>query len=127
MAEEQYQNPINALLAEFGTRINEVEEKQRLIRDRALLIGENLITTKQESEEKDYELKKQINEINLEIKNLKQLVHRIVNEIPNFARKTELEILEDQAKIFQPLELVTRDEVEIIIKTLKAEIKKEIK
>ena len=40
MAEEQVQNPINSLLAEFGTRLNEIEEKQRLVRDRALLIGE---------------------------------------------------------------------------------------
>ena len=50
MAEEQVQNPINSLLAEFGTRLNEIEEKQRLVRDRALLIGENLISTKECSE-----------------------------------------------------------------------------
>ena len=54
MAEEQVQNPINSLLAEFGTRQNEIEEKQRLVRDRALLIGENLISTKEESEKKDF-------------------------------------------------------------------------
>ena len=41
----QPQDPINALLSEFGTRLNEVEEKQRLIKDRILLIGENLIST----------------------------------------------------------------------------------
>ena len=32
MAEEQVQNPINSLLAEFGPRLNEVEEKQRLVK-----------------------------------------------------------------------------------------------
>tara|TARA_Y100000034_G_C6611061_1_gene266122 strand:+ start:149 stop:532 length:384 start_codon:yes stop_codon:yes gene_type:complete len=115
MAEEQVQNPINSLLAEFGTRLNEVEEKQRLVRDRALLIGENLITTKEESEKKDFELRTQINEINLEIRNLKQLVHRIVNEIPNLARRSEIELLENQAKMFKPLELTTKKEVELMI------------
>jgi hypothetical protein len=115
MAEEQVQNPINSLLAEFGTRLNEIEEKQRLVRDRALLIGENLISTKEESEKKDFDLKTHINEINLEIRNLKQLVHRIVNEIPNFARRSEIEILESQYKMFQPLELTTKKEVESMI------------
>jgi ABC-type antimicrobial peptide transport system ATPase subunit len=115
MAEEQTANPINSLLAEFGTRLNEVEEKQRLVRDRALLIGENLITTKEESEKKDFELRTQINEINLEIRNMKQLVHRIVNEIPNLARRSEIELLENQAKMFKPLELTTKKEVELMI------------
>ena len=115
MAEEQYQNPVNSLLAEFGTRLNEVEEKQRLVRDRALLIGENLISSKEESEKKDFELKTKINEINLEIRNLKQLVHRIVNEIPTFARRSEIDLLESQSKIFQPLELTTKKEVELMI------------
>lgn len=116
MAEEQYQNPINSLLSEFGARLNEVEEKQRIARDRVLLIGENLVSTKQESEEKYFELKRSLSEIKLEIKNLKQLLYRVINEIPNFARKSEIEILENQSKMFQPLELMTKKEVESMIK-----------
>ncbi len=113
--EQQTQNPINALLAEFGTRLNEVEEKQRLIRDRALLIGENLISIKEEFENENLGVKKQINLINQELKDLKKLVNRIINEIPNLARKSELEILENQTKIFQPLELARIKDVENMI------------
>ena len=109
------QNPVNSLLAEFGTRLNEVEEKQRLIRDRSLLIGENLISSKEDSETKLFELKKQINKLDYEIKSIKQLVHRIVNEIPNLARKSELTILENQSKMFQPLELVRMKDLEVIL------------
>ena len=98
------QDPINTLLAEFGTRLNETEEKQRLIKDRILLIGENLISTKEDSLKQDSEIKKQLKQISFEINALKQLTARIVNEIPNFARKSELEILERQRKMFQPLE-----------------------
>ena len=108
-------NEIGSLLAEFGTRLNELEEKQRLLRDRALLIGENLVAIKEDSEKEKWELKKQINQINLEIKNLKQLVNRIVNEFSNLARRSELEILERQAKMFQPLELARIKDIESII------------
>ena len=114
MPEEQI-DPINSLLVEFGTKLNEIEEKQRLVRDRALLIGENLISTKEDFDNESFKLKNQINKMSYEIKTLKQLVHRIVNEIPNLARKSELEILENQSKIFQPLELARIKDVEIMI------------
>ena len=120
-------NETGSLLAEFGTRLNELEEKQRLLRDRALLIGENLVAIKEDSEKEKWELKKQINQINLEIKNLKQLVNRIVNEFSNLARKSELEILERQAKMFQPLELARIKDIESIIekklKNMKIDLK----
>lgn len=118
-------NPVNALLAEFGTRLNEVEEKHRLIRDRALLIGENLISIKEDLEKQNIEIKKQINEINKEVKELKKLVNRIINEAPNFARKAELDTLQNQAKIFQPLEFARIKDVEQMINKKLKELKKE--
>ncbi|MEK6872998.1 MAG: hypothetical protein AABW90_03220 [Nanoarchaeota archaeon] len=108
-------SPVNALLAEFGTRLNEVEEKHRLIRDRSLLIGENLISIKEDLEKQNFEIKKQINELNKEVKELKKFVNRIINEMPNLARKSELEILENQSKIFQPLEFARIKDVEQLI------------
>ena len=118
MAELQQppQDPINSLLAEFGTRLNEIEEKQRLLRGRTLLIGENLISTKEEFEKENLEHKKQLKQIQNELKTLKQLNKRITNEISNFARKTELEILEKQFKMFQPLELARISDVEDIVR-----------
>lgn len=115
------QDPINALLSEFGTRLNEIEEKQRLIKDRILLIGENLISTKEDSLKQESEIKKQLKQINSEINLLKQLITRVINETPNFARKTELEILERQTKMFQPLELARIQDVKKIVQD---EIKK---
>ncbi len=113
--ENQTLDPVNALLAEFATRINEVEEKQRLIRDRSLLIGENLVSTKEDMEKQETEIRNQINQINSEIKDLKQLVNRIINTLPNLARKSELEILEHQAKIFQPLQFARINDIKKII------------
>lgn len=114
------QDPLNNLLTEIGTRLNEIEEKQRLLKDRVLLIGENLISTKEEIEKQTLEFKKQIKQIEFELKSTKQLNKRIVEELNSFARKTELEILERQFKIFQPLELVR-------LKDIKEIVRKEIK
>jgi hypothetical protein len=109
------QDPLTSLILEFGVRLNELEEKQRLLRDRTLLIGENLISLKEESSKENLDFKKQINRIEVEIKELKQLNKRIINEIGNFARKTELEILERQMKMFQPLEFARIKDIKKII------------
>ena len=126
MAEEQIQqtplDPTTALLSEFGTRLNEVEEKQRLIKDRLLLIGENLISTKEDVEKQNSELKQEISQMGFELKTIKQLTKRIVNELQNFARKSEVEILERQSKIFEPLEFARYKDIE---KLVKQELKKQ--
>ena len=116
MEEQNIQNPINELLSEFGTRLNEIEEKQRLIKDRILLIGENLISTKEDSLKQDFEMKKQLKQIDFLIKSIKQLLTRVINELPNFARKSELAILERQFKMFEPLEFARIKDVKSIIK-----------
>ncbi len=97
---------ISALLQEFGTRLNELEEKQRLLKDRVLLIGNNLIYSKEDFEKKDLEFRKKISDLENEIKSIKQLNKRIIYEMENFARKEEVTILERQFKIFQPVEFV---------------------
>ncbi|VVB78649.1 Uncharacterised protein [uncultured archaeon] len=112
---EEQQEPISALLSEFGTRLNEIEEKQRLVKDRILLIGENLVSTKEDYDRQILDFKKQINELTLDIKNMKQLNKRIINELENFARKTELEIFTRQMKIFQPLEFARVKDVRAIV------------
>lgn len=113
---EEQQEPISALLGEFSTRLNEIEEKQRLVKDRILLIGENLVSTKEDYDKQILEFKRQINEMSLDIKSIKQLNKRIISELENFARKTEFEILNRQMKIFQPLEFARMKDVKEIVK-----------
>ena len=113
---EYQQDPVSALLSEFSTRLNEIEEKQRLIKDRILLVGENLISTKEEYLKQEFEIKRQLKQISSDISSLKQLMYRVVNELPNLAKKSELEILERQVKIFQPLEFARINDVKNIVK-----------
>ena len=113
---EHTPDTISSVLAEFSTRLNEMEEKQRLLRDRAMLIGENLVSIKGEQDTTEFEIKKKINELESEIKGIKQIQQRIINELANFSRKTELEILKRQWEMFQPLEFVRIQDVEKMLR-----------
>jgi hypothetical protein len=118
MAEQEtfQQDSMAGFFAEIGTRINEIEEKQRLLKDRVLLIGENLISTREEVEKQNLEFKKQLKQMEFDLKSIKQLNKRVVEELDNFARKTELEILERQFKMFQPLDIARIKDVKDIVK-----------
>lgn len=101
--QEQSPSPIAGLLSEFGTKLRDIEEKQRLIKDRVLLIGENLVDLKGDTVREVSKLKIKTDNLERELERMKELLSSIIEESKNYARKSELEILQRQFKMFQPL------------------------
>ena len=112
MADEQeQQGDYYELFSNASVRIRDLEEKQSLSRDRLLLIGKNFLNTKEETNEKIIEMKKDIGKINQEVERIKSFIESISNEITKFAKKEDLDILSKQAKMFQPLEFVRKSDL----------------
>ena len=95
-------------VGDVNTRIKDLEEKQRILKDRLLLIGENLIEVKEETEKKILEIKKDIELLKQNTDRLVSFLETISKEFSKFARKDEVEILAKQMKIFQPLEFINK-------------------
>ena len=93
-------------------RLKDVEEKQNILKDRLLLIGQNLIETKEETSEKIIELKRDVGVLKEEIEKIKSFLDLVSSEMGKFARRDDLEILKKQAKMFQPLEFMKRHKEE---------------
>ncbi len=96
-------SPITALLSDFNTKLRDIEERQRLIKDRVLLIGENLVDGREEVVKEISELKVRTENLEGEIERIKETLTSLIEESQNFARKSELEILQRQFKMFEPL------------------------
>ena len=109
MAEEGYENQY---FTEVSTKIRDLEDKQRIIKDRVLLIGQNLIQVKKEMHSTFLNIKKEIETLKIDVERLKSFFETASGEFSKFAKKEELEILSKQAKMFQPLEFVTRKDLE---------------
>ena len=109
MAEEGYENQY---FTEVSTKIRDLEDKQRIIKDRVLLIGQNLIEVKKEMHSTFLNIKKEIETLKIDVERLKSFFETASREFSKFAKKEELEILSKQAKMFQPLEFVTRKDLE---------------
>lgn len=97
---------------EISTRLKDLEEKQRIIKDRALIIGNNLIETRENFHETIIEMKKDIENLKRDFQRMKIFIETVSDEFSKLARKEDLNILVKQAKMFQPLELVTKRDLE---------------
>src|SRR3989344_6588767 len=97
-------------------RLKDFEEKQSIIKDRLLLIGQNLIDSKEEISGKILKMKKNLESLKDDVERMKSFFETVSDEMSKFARKEDLEILKKQAKMFQPLEFVRKSELNEIIK-----------
>lgn len=98
-------------LNEVNIRIRDLEEKQRRIRERLLLVGQNLLELKEKTSEDVLEIKKSLESMKGTLDRLVSFLETASAEFPKFARKEDLEILSKQAKMFQPLEFVRKKDL----------------
>ena len=92
-------------LNDIHVRIRDLDEKHRTLKDRILLIGQNLIEMKEKNDEDLLEIKKNLELMRISIERLTSFLEVASSEFSKFARKEDLEILSKQARMFQPLEL----------------------
>ena len=109
MAEVQQNN--DSFFADISMRFRDMEEKQKMLRERILLIGQNLIETKEKTSSDILEIKKEIEEIKRSMERLIGFLESASAEFSKFARKEDLELLTKQAKMFQPLDFVRKKDL----------------
>jgi hypothetical protein len=113
-------NQLNSGQAQYPvTSIRDLEEKQRIMKDRILLIGKNLIEIREKNNRDLLEIKKELEKIKSDVKRASEFLRLASSEFSKFARKDELETLAKQAKMFQPLNLATKDDVKRMIQEMK--------
>lgn len=111
----------SALLADFNTKLRDLEEKERLLKDRVLLIGSNFVESREETTKEITKLKIGMQEIKQDILKIKDSLQRIAEELDNKARKSDFELLRKQAKMFQPLELVRLEDIKKMMQEKRGE------
>lgn|SRR3989338_3831214 len=93
-ADEQY-------FSEVSSRLRDVEEKQRLLKDRVILIGQSLIGERDKTFIEVQTMKKDISRLKEDNLRLKEFVQRMSEQIGNMSRKEELMILQRQFDLFR--------------------------
>jgi len=95
-------NYMGQAFGETNLKLRNLEENQRIHKDRLLLIGQNLLETKEKSNQDMLSIKKDIEKIKQEMERMINFLETASSEFSKFAKKEDLEILSKQAKMFQP-------------------------
>jgi len=96
--------------------IRDLEERQRNLKDRLILVGQNLIDFREKTEEDILEMKKDLEILKNSTEKIRSFIESLSGQLSEFAKKSDLDILVKQAKMFQPMEFVKKSEIDEILK-----------
>jgi methyl-accepting chemotaxis protein len=89
--------------SDVNLKVRDLEERERLLRDRLNLLSMNFIEMKETLEKEVVSLKVDTEQMKSEIRKIKDIILRLSEELDNRAKKSELELVAKQLKIMKPL------------------------
>ena len=98
-------------LIDLSSKLRDLEEKQKMLKDRILLIGQNLVETKEKTGNDLLEIKRSLEIMKSSMEKMVSFLESTSAEFSKFARKEDLDILSKQAKMFQPLEFIRKKDL----------------
>ena len=101
-------------------KLRDLEEKHKLLKERILLIGENLVDFRSEITRSVSGIKSVLDAVRDDVDHLTSSLKRVSEDVESRARKADLDILQRQSKMFEPLKLVSVDDVKRIIREAKS-------
>ena len=110
MATQESYDYGSALATEYNTKINDLEERQRILKERVILIGQNLIELREDLGKEVLDLKLGFEDMKKNLIKVKDAILRLGEDLEKRARKSEVDLLVKQAKMFSPLDFVRKKE-----------------
>ena len=120
MEQEQTYSQKDPLISTIN-RVRELEGKYNLIRDRVLIINNNMLEEYKKLISELKILNGDIREIKSDIFKIKENMKHIIQEFELFARKEDVKYLEKYINLWNPLKFVTEQDVLKIIEKYKEE------
>lgn len=86
---------------DYSGKLRDLEEKQRLLKDRVLLIGQSLIEERNKNLSDIQELKKSIIRMKDDVDRIKEMLERVTEQLSNVVRKEELTMIQRQLDLLR--------------------------
>jgi len=86
---------------DISIRLRDLEEKNRLQRDRILLLGQSIIDERDKNFRDIQEMKSSLIKLKEDVNRLKELMQRMAEQISQTSRKDELMILQRQLDLLR--------------------------
>jgi len=107
-----------AILSSISTRIRDLEERNKMLKERVLLLGKNMISIKEGIEKENDELKEKMKEMQKQFNKISSTNKSISSEVNSFVKRDEIRLIERMLKDFEPLEFARTKDLDELEKSL---------
>lgn len=111
-------------ISNISRRLRMLEERYVNLRNRTQVIDRNMLLHNKKQITDIKTIDSDINYLKNEINNVNEKIDLIINELKDTAKKEDIEVLQKYINLWDPMNFVTRKEVEKLIKEVKSEIEK---
>lgn len=121
---EQQEDSNQYIFSEYNNRLRDIEERNRILKERVLLISKNLLNLKEEFSNDLQELKRTVGILSEKTEKLKSTCDALVQDSGKQVKKEEMLIVERMLQDFQPLEFVRMVDLERVLEEKLKNLKK---
>jgi len=115
---------LNEDVSDLSRRLRISEERYTTIRNRIQVMDQNMLLHNKKQTADIKTIDSDINDLKKEINDLNEKINLIIKELNDSAKKEDIEVLQKYINLWDPMNFVTRKEVEKLIKELKNELTK---
>lgn len=99
------------IILDINARLREVEGKYNMLRDRALIINQNMIQQYKKTHSEINQINSDIKEIKIDLFRIKEAMRHLIKEMEYFAKKEDVRVLEKYITFWNPMKLTTEADV----------------
>lgn len=103
--------PVAARVNDIATRLKIIEERYNTLRKKSQLTEQNIIESDKNNFNEIRLIQDNLLEVKRSVKNLAEKLSLLTDEVTTFASKNEFSVLQRYVDFWQPLDFVTRKEV----------------
>ncbi len=96
---------------DFNERLRILESRYTLLRERMLIINQNMINEYKKSGETLKDINQEVYTLKKDMAELKDVMNKILKELNLFAKKQDLKVVEKYINFWNPLNFVTENDV----------------
>jgi len=120
MQTQEQSNIVEDLL----NRIRSIEGKYSILGEQLLVVNENTLDSYKDLAKEIKVISEEIKEIRQDLSNFKETIKQLVKETEMFARKEQIKVLEKYINLWNPMEFITTEELDNILKQKLQDIKR---
>jgi hypothetical protein len=117
---------INDAITNITRRIKLIEERSVALKSKTTMLEDNEMTEKRHVDKEVKELSNNIKEVKLSIAQIKDDVLLIIKELQTLAKKDKVDMLDKYIELWSPINYVSQNEVQKIVKDLIEEALKDM-